>query len=61
MTSPSRAFALLPLVLLAVMAGLGLILEAVFYDVFLWQTKLPLAALLAAAFLRRPEPPEPQE
>jgi hypothetical protein len=44
---------LLPLVLLAVMMGLGLVLEARFYGTLLWQAKLPLAALLAMAFFRR--------
>jgi hypothetical protein len=54
--SESRRYgtvALLPLVLLAVMMGLGLVLEARFYGALLWQTKLPLAVLLATAFLRR--------
>lgn len=49
-TSP--AVALLPLLLLAAMVALGLVLEPVLYGVFLWQTKLPLIALLALAFLR---------
>lgn len=48
-----RSFVLLPLVLLVVMMGLGLVLEARFYGTLLWQAKLPLAALLAVAFLRR--------
>ncbi|HKV13296.1 MAG TPA: hypothetical protein VJ725_34465 [Thermoanaerobaculia bacterium] len=49
-TSP--AVTLLPLLLLAAMVVLGLVLEPVLYGVFLWQTKLPLIALLALAFLR---------
>lgn len=48
----SRAVALLPLLLLAAMAGIGLVLEPVLYGVSLWQTKLPLIALLTIAFLR---------
>jgi hypothetical protein len=48
----SRRFALLPLALLAFMAVLGLFLEAALYRTLLWETKIPLLALLAAAFLR---------
>ena len=47
-----RAVALLPLLLLAAMVGIGLVLEPVLYGVFLWQPKLPLIALLTLAFLR---------
>ena len=50
----SRAVVLLPLALLAAMVGIGLVLEPVLYGALLWQTKLPLIALLALAFLRRP-------
>ena len=46
----SRLFALLPLILLAVMAALGLVIEAVRYGTLLWATKTPLAVLLAVAF-----------
>jgi hypothetical protein len=49
----SRAFLLLPLVLLAVMLLFGLVIEAVRFHTLLWATKLPLAVLLALAFLRR--------
>ncbi|HYO13478.1 MAG TPA: hypothetical protein VE685_09820 [Thermoanaerobaculia bacterium] len=50
----SRFFGLLPLTLLAVMVALGLFLEAAIYDTLLWETKIPLAALLAVAFFRSP-------
>lgn len=49
----SRAFALLPLILLAAMLTLGLVIEAVRFHTLLWATKIPLAALLAIAFFRR--------
>jgi len=52
-SSTPRFFALFPLILLAVMMALGLIIEEVRYHMLLWATKLPLAALLAVAFLRR--------
>lgn len=50
----SRLFGLLPLLLLAAMVVLGLFLEAAIYDTLLWETKIPLTALLGLAFLRRP-------
>jgi hypothetical protein len=53
-SAPSRLFALLPLLLLATMVVLGLFLEAAIYDTLLWETKIPLAALLVLALLRRP-------
>lgn len=53
-SAPSRLFALLPLTLLAAMVVLGLFLEAAIYDILLWETKIPLAALLGLAFLRKP-------
>ncbi|MFP5287165.1 MAG: hypothetical protein ACLGI9_15600 [Thermoanaerobaculia bacterium] len=46
-------FTLLPLTLLAAMVVLGLFLEATIYDTLLWKTKIPLAVLLLAAFVRR--------
>ena len=49
---PPRPALLLPLFLLAAMVGIGLVLEPVLYGVSLWQTKLPLIALLAFTFLR---------
>jgi hypothetical protein len=49
----SRVFALVPLILLAVMLVFGLMIEAVRFHTLLWATKIPLAALLAVAFLRR--------
>jgi hypothetical protein len=51
--SGSRLFHLLPLLLLAVMAALGLAIEAVRYGTLLWAAKIPLATLLAVAFLKR--------
>ena len=48
----SRFFALLPLILLASMAALGLVIEAVRYGTLLWATKIPLAVLLAVALFR---------
>jgi hypothetical protein len=51
----SRPFRLLPLILLAIMLALGLLIEAGVYRTLLWETKIPLAALLAIAFLRRRE------
>jgi len=50
--STTHTFKLLPLALLAIMAALGLVIEAMRYDTLLWATKLPLAALLAVAFLK---------
>lgn len=49
----SRAFALLPLLLLAGLIALGLVIEAVRYHTLLWETKIPLAVLLLLAFARR--------
>lgn len=49
----SRALTLLPLLLLAAMLAFGLVIEAARFHTLLWATKLPLAALLAVAFLRR--------
>ena len=49
----SRAFALLPLILLAAMLVFGLIIEATRFHTLLWATKIPLAALLAVALFRR--------
>jgi hypothetical protein len=49
----SRPFSLLPLVLLAVMLALGLVIEAVQYDILLWKTKVPLGVLLAFALLKK--------
>ena len=49
----SRAFDLLPLILLAAMLAFGLAIEAARFHTLLWATKIPLAALLAVAFLRR--------
>jgi hypothetical protein len=46
----SRAFRLLPLLLLAIMVAIGLGLEAALYEGPSWLPKLPLIALLAAAF-----------
>ena len=46
----SRAFRLLPLLLLAARVGIGLGIEAVFYSGPSWLPKLPLIVLLAAAF-----------
>lgn len=46
----SRIFRLLPLLLLAVMVGIGLMIEAAFYSGPSWLPKLPLIVLLAAAF-----------
>jgi len=51
-SSSQRLFALLPLVLLALMMALGLVIEAVRYHTLLWATKIPLAVLLAVAFLK---------
>lgn len=51
-SSSPRLFALLPLVLLAFMMALGLAIEEVRYHTLLWATKIPLALLLAAAFLK---------
>jgi hypothetical protein len=51
-SSSPRLFALLPLVLLALMMALGLVIEAVRYHTLLWATKIPLAVLLAVAFLK---------
>jgi hypothetical protein len=48
----SPFFALLPLILLAVMAALGLVIEAVRYGTLLWAAKVPLAVLLGMAFFR---------
>ena len=48
----SRLFAFFPLILLAAMAAIGLVLEAVRYDTLLWATKIPLAVLLAVAFFK---------
>lgn len=45
---------LLPLILLAVMMALGLVIEAVRYHTLLWAPKIPLAVLLAVAFLQGP-------
>lgn len=53
MPSRSPAFALLPLILLAVMLACGLVIEAFRFHTLLWATKVPLAALLTVAFLRR--------
>lgn len=50
--STTHTFKLLPLILLAVMAALGLVIEAVRYGTLLWATKIPLAVLLAVAFFR---------
>ena len=46
----------LPLLLLAFMVVLGLVLEAAVYGTLLWQTKVPIALLLAVAFIPRREP-----
>lgn len=46
----SRLFVLLPLLVLAFMAVLGLVIEAVRYGTLLWATKIPLAVLLAVLF-----------
>jgi hypothetical protein len=46
-------FALLPLILLAIMMALGLVIEEVRYHTLLWATKIPLALLLVIAFFRR--------
>ncbi|HEX6898378.1 MAG TPA: hypothetical protein VF789_01640 [Thermoanaerobaculia bacterium] len=54
----SRAFALLPLLLLAGMVALGLFIEAARYRTLLWETKIPLALLLLLAFLRKRAPGE---
>jgi Cu/Ag efflux pump CusA len=51
-SSSPRLFVLLPLVLLAVMMTLGLVIEEVRYHTLLWATKIPLAILLAVAFLK---------
>lgn len=51
-SSSSRPFALLPLILLAIMMALGLVIEEVRYHTLLWVTKIPLALLLAVAFLK---------
>lgn len=48
--STTHTFKLLPLILLAVMAALGLVIEVVRYGTLLWATKIPLAGLLAVAF-----------
>jgi hypothetical protein len=49
---------LLPLLLFALMLVLGLLIEGLRYRHVLWETKLPLAAMLALAFWRaaRPRP-----
>ena len=49
----SRAFALLPLLLLAAMVVLGLVIEATRYGTLLWETKVPVTLLLILAFARR--------
>lgn len=51
-SSSSSLFALLPLVLLAAMMALGLVIEEVRYHTLLWAPKIPLAVLLAVAFLK---------
>jgi hypothetical protein len=54
----SRAFALLPLFLLAAMVALGLVIEAARYRTLLWETKIPVVLLLLLAFLRKRAPGE---
>lgn len=54
----SRAFALLPLLLLAGMVALGLVIEAMRYRTLLWETKIPLVVLLLLAFRRGRAPRE---
>ncbi len=49
-SSPPRVLVLLPLILLAVMMGLGLAIEAARFHTLFWATKVPLAFLLAVGF-----------
>jgi len=51
-SSGSSLFALLPLALLAIMMTLGLVIEETRYHTLLWAPKIPLAVLLAVAFLK---------